>query len=175
MKLSLSWLLKAAARPPRARRQHNGCLVRTEESFAAFMHHLIYYSYATAPFDEAQLQALLAQSRAANEREGLTGILLYGNERFLQLLEGEEPDVRATYARIYRDPRHRNIALYADKSITARAFPEWQMAYHALDSEQFMQLAGYVKPDDLRLERPGLSLADTHLLQLMRTFVLPQQ
>lgn len=137
------------------------------------MHHLIYLSYATAPFDEARLHALLAQCRQLNAQEELTGILLYGNNQFLQVLEGEEPNVRATYARISRDPRHRDVALFADKAIPARVFPTWRMAYHAADPQQVLAAAAYVLPADLQLDPAGLSQADAQLLQLLRGFVLP--
>jgi hypothetical protein len=47
------------------------------------MHHIIYMSYARAPFTSAQLYQLLLQARRRNEELAITGILLYGNERFM--------------------------------------------------------------------------------------------
>jgi len=137
------------------------------------MHHLIYLSQATVPFDGPQLEHLLGQARRFNAAHGLTGILLYGNEQFFQVLEGDEPTIRSLYHRICQDPRHRNVTTYADKAIAVRSFPDWQMAYQALPPQQFLEFAGYVSPSSLQLERTGLSVADTQLLQLLRTFVLP--
>jgi hypothetical protein len=137
------------------------------------MHHLIYLSQATVPFDGPQLEYLLGQARQFNAAHELTGILLYGNEQFFQVLEGEAATVHCLYDRICRDPRHRNVTTYADKAIPARAFPNWHMAYQALPPQQFLEFAGYVSPSSLQLERTGLSVADTQLLQLLRTFVLP--
>lgn len=138
------------------------------------IHHLIYLSQATIPFDEAQLAYLLAQARQYNAAHELTGILLYGNDQFFQVLEGEAAAVHALYAHICQDSRHRNVMTYADKPIAARAFTDWSMAYHSLPPQQFLEFAGYVAPGELRLERPGLGVADTQLLQLLRTFVLPE-
>lgn len=153
--------------------KQNACFYGTRRKLFFIMHHLIYLSQATVPFSEAQLERLLVQARQFNETHGLTGILLYGNDQFFQVLEGEAATVHSLYARICQDPRHRNVTTYADKAIATRAFSEWHMAYHALPPQQFLEFAGYVSPADLRLERTGLSVADQQLLQLLRTFVLP--
>jgi hypothetical protein len=138
------------------------------------MHQVIYLSQATVPFDEPQLQLLLEQARSYNTRHGLTGILLYGQDQFFQVLEGDQSTVHALYARIQQDPRHRNVTTFADKEITQRGFVEWSMAFHALPPSQFIEFAGYVSPSALQVAQPGLSQADTQLLQLLRTFVLPE-
>lgn len=139
------------------------------------MHHIIYLSRATVSFNDMQLQMLLDQARYYNAQHDVTGILLYGNGQFFQVLEGEEQAVRATYQRISQDPRHRDIAAFADKAIVARAFPEWHMGYRALAPESLIAPVGYVAPGALQLEREGLSLADRQLLVLLRSFVLPEE
>lgn len=139
------------------------------------MHHLIYLSRATAPFSDEQLQNLLQECRQHNATKGLTGMLLYGNDQFLQVLEGEHDRVQALYARICQDPRHHNVTLFADKQIATRAFADWSMGYQPVDPAQFLEFANYVSPQDVQLEHPNLSQADTQLLQLLRTFVLPAE
>lgn len=139
------------------------------------MHHLIYLSQATIPFEETQLEHLLGQARQFNAAHGLTGMLLYGNGRFLQVLEGDEATVHSLYARIRQDPRHRNVTTYADKPIATRAFSDWRMAYHALPPEQFLEFARHVAPQELQAARPPLSEADAQLLQLLRTVGLPEE
>ncbi|MBA3273301.1 MAG: BLUF domain-containing protein [Chthoniobacterales bacterium] len=71
---------------------------------------LVYASIANEDFSPEQLIDLLATSRRNNDASGITGMLLYKDRRFLQVLEGSEAAVRATYARIKRDPRHRGSA-----------------------------------------------------------------
>lgn len=139
------------------------------------MHHIIYLSRATDSFNDTQLQAVLDEARYYNAQHDITGILLYGNGQFFQVLEGEEEAVRATYQRISQDPRHRDIVAFADKAIEARAFPEWHMAYRPLAPEPIIEPFGYVTPDNMQLEREGLSLADRQLLILLRSFVLPEE
>lgn len=137
------------------------------------MHQIIYLSQATIPFNEAQLEYLLLQARSFNATHEVTGILLYGNEQFLQVLEGEEATVRALYAHIRRDPRHRDVTTYADKSIAGRAFTDWSMAFQPMPPRLVLDFAGYVSPVEVQLARPGLSDTDTQLLRLLRSFVLP--
>ena len=138
------------------------------------MHHIIYLSRAVHPFSDEQLQELLVQARPYNAAHSVTGLLLYGNDQFLQLVEGEEAEVRALYEHIRQDPRHQDITTFADKAIVERAFPDWSMAYQPLKPGEFQELIGYLSPTTLRFENANMSLTDQQLLQLLRTFVLPE-
>jgi hypothetical protein len=137
------------------------------------MHQVIYLSQATVPFDEAQLRQLLEQAQSFNARHGLTGILLYGQDQFFQVLEGEREVVHKLYERIQQDPRHRDVTTFADRQISKPSFTDWSMAFQALPPLQFIEFAGYVSVPALQEEQPDLSQSDTQLLQLLRTFVLP--
>jgi hypothetical protein len=72
---------------------------------------LIYSSVATDTFGEADLAGLLAQSRTANERNDVTGMLLFRNGYFLQVLEGPDAAVREKMAVIKTDPRHTKVTM----------------------------------------------------------------
>ncbi|HEX8424947.1 BLUF domain-containing protein [Hymenobacter sp.] len=139
------------------------------------MHHLIYSSSATHPLSDKDLQDLLANARLYNERQGVTGLLLYHEGQFMQLLEGEETTIRALYGVIAQDPRHTSVLKLADKYIEARSFPEWAMAFRPLDADAFAQLEGYRTPASLKLAPQGLSAADALLLNLMRQYMLPDE
>jgi len=67
---------------------------------------LVYVSSATLPFSGEDLRALLATCRENNAELGVTGMLLYKDGNFMQVLEGDEQAVRGLYARIAADPRH---------------------------------------------------------------------
>jgi hypothetical protein len=93
---------------------------------------ICYASVASKPFEEPALQALLTKARANNGRDGITGLLLYGNGHFVQVLEGDEGPVDALYAKIVGDPRHRQVfQLYRDE-VTTRDFARWDMAFDRL-------------------------------------------
>ena len=73
--------------------------------------HLIYASVATQEFGAEQLTFLLQQSREPNVRASLTGMLLYSDGNFFQVLEGEPEEVDKLYEKLQQDKRHAQITL----------------------------------------------------------------
>ena len=98
------------------------------------LHRIIYISSATRLLSESDLSALLAVSRRNNAAEGLSGMMLYHDGSFLQVLEGPEAAVSQRFAHILRDPRHRSVIRLWEGAVTARAFAQWQMALVQLDA-----------------------------------------
>jgi len=86
---------------------------------------LIYSSVATRSLDDDDLAGLLAQSRRANAENDITGVLLFRNGYFLQLLEGPDQAVRAKMATIKHDDRHTKVTVLTEELIEERQFPEW--------------------------------------------------
>lgn len=94
------------------------------------MEQLVYISTARSiVLSSAEIQDILEVSRRNNEREGLTGLLIVGNRRFLQVLEGDRAALERAYARIKTDPRHFAMVELGRKSIAAREFGDWSMGY----------------------------------------------
>jgi hypothetical protein len=98
---------------------------------------------AVTPFDSAALQELLITSRRNNLQLGLTGMLLYRDGEFMQVLEGEQATVQTMYARIARDPRHQRITTILEGPTDARHFPDWSMGFRDLDDPAVAALPGY--------------------------------
>jgi hypothetical protein len=94
--------------------------------------HVIYLSSARTKFTAADLNQLLAHSRQANEKVGITGILLYRDGNFLQVIEGEREAVMRLYQKIGKDPRHTGILSLFQEEIPEREFPEWSMGFRDL-------------------------------------------
>jgi hypothetical protein len=94
---------------------------------------LVYSSVDAVGFSQQNLIDLLKTSRRNNEKAGVTGMLLYHNGNFLQILEGEERSVRRLYKTIMTDPRHRDVMLIGTRKIRERMFDEWEMAFTNLD------------------------------------------
>lgn len=106
------------------------------------LHELIYVSLAARPMDTAALTDLLDEARAYNDRHGITGMLIYHGQEFLQLIEGEEAEVMALFDSVWKDPRHQQIYKMWDAPITERSFCAWAM--------------GFVAPGEAALQgRPG--------------------
>ena len=91
--------------------------------------HLIYVSTATESMSGNDLSQLLSQSRTNNEANRITGMLLYRNGHFMQVLEGEEAKVLEAFARIERDSRHKKTDVLRAELIQHRDFPDWTMGF----------------------------------------------
>ncbi|MES2683319.1 MAG: BLUF domain-containing protein [Pseudomonadota bacterium] len=117
---------------------------------------LIYASQAIKPVDTASLQAILEIARIRNEKDGVTGFLLYADESFLQILEGEEAVLTATYGRIEKDPRHKSMRLLQRSPITKRRFDLWTMGFDLPDSKTLGSLPGYQPSTRFPLVSPDL-------------------
>lgn len=104
------------------------------------MFQLVYVSSAAPGFD-ADPAEILATSRANNARAGITGLLYSDGRRFLQVLEGEQTAVDATFARIAADPRHRALVILSRRPIEVREFGDWAMAHHmpGTDADRFIE------------------------------------
>ena len=75
----------------------------------ASLRRLIYISSASGKFGQADLDAILAISRKNNSARGLTGMLLFHDGCFFQVLEGEAAIVERTFATISNDTRHGGV------------------------------------------------------------------
>ena len=104
---------------------------------------MTYSSTAAEPFDDDDLAELLEESRVSNVAADLSGLLLYRQGRFLQVLEGPEPVVRDAIDRIGRDPRHRDMRVLVEESIDERRFADWTMGYEPLRAPTEAPPAGF--------------------------------
>lgn len=92
---------------------------------------LIYTSTAVKDLGERELSQLLLQARRNNERCGVTGMLLYHQRSFLQVLEGDGAMLDAVFARIERDERHTRVGVLLRHPVHAREFAAWSMGFVA--------------------------------------------
>lgn len=99
------------------------------------LYHIVYLSAASHRLGDDELRAILSTSRSNNRERGITGMLLYSDGAFIQALEGHEPEVKALYNTIERDPRHGRIITLLDGPIDARNFPQWEMGFQHVDAD----------------------------------------
>jgi hypothetical protein len=104
------------------------------------LHRLLYVSAAAAEMDNAELERLLDVARSSNAATGITGALLYAGGNFMQLLEGPREAVLATFARIGRNPLHRQIIELLSEPAEGREFAQWSMAFTRPGFEAFAAL-----------------------------------
>ena len=104
--------------------------------------HCVYCSASTRPFAAADLADLLLLARQNNARVGLTGMLLYAEGAFFQVLEGPAEVVDALYGKIELDTRHTKMTKIIQEPIRKRVFDEWTMGFSAMSREEMEQMPG---------------------------------
>jgi hypothetical protein len=107
------------------------------------MFSLVYVSVAQEALSKEDLLDILAKSRESNPKAGITGMLLYKDGNFMQVLEGEEAAVRELYGRIARDPRHLGVLTLVEGEREERCFGEWSMGFQDLGAPEARALPGY--------------------------------
>ena len=107
------------------------------------IYHLAYVSTEAEPFSQIDLVELLAVARSANSERGVTGLLLYREGCFYQVLEGNEFAVNKTFNEIERDTRHHSVRVLFKGESESREFAEWQMGFLNLDGFDVDKLIGF--------------------------------
>jgi hypothetical protein len=100
-------------------------------------------SSATRHFSDADLTILLQKARVNNTRLNVTGMLLYKEGNFLQLLEGEEQVVMDLYEFITTNTDHHSATILDKAEISERIFGDWSMGFHHLQTQTVETLPGY--------------------------------
>ena len=136
---------------------------------------LVYQSKATVQLTPAQLEELLGPWRQYNHQQLISGLLLYGDDDIIQIIEGPAEAVHGLYNVIARDARHYDVITLADGPVAERAFAEWSMGFAALDAPRRQQLAGYVRPGQPQGSLPTSPAEWPELTAMLREFVAQQQ
>lgn len=95
------------------------------------LHRLIYMSSAVGVLRADELDRILLRAKASNAGAGITGLILFHEGTFLQVIEGSPAGVLSLMERIKRDRRHAGLVLLESQICVARAFPDSPMAYVA--------------------------------------------
>lgn len=91
---------------------------------------LSYLSEAVSDMSFLGLMRLLESARAFNQTNGISGILLYDNQQFGQIIEGERASVMKAWKRIQEDKRHHRIELLEIREISERSYPDWLLRFY---------------------------------------------
>jgi len=107
------------------------------------MFELIYVSTAAKRMTKDNLQSILMESMRHNSDHNITGILLYDQGSFCQVLEGDKKDVLSLFKKIKKDKRHFNVITISEKDIQYREFSAWSMRFINLDFYDREMIQGY--------------------------------
>lgn len=113
---------------------------------------LVYYSQRN-PSQNLDIRELIQICNRNNSRLGLTGMLHYNGDHFLQVLEGGRAEVSSIYHRIAQDPRHINIILISCMDVRERFFSTWSMGLHeGMDEKTKEIFRRYFSTEDINPE-----------------------
>jgi hypothetical protein len=131
------------------------------------MKNIVYVSTAVKLMHENQLLDILHNSRLHNAALNISGVLLYSNGTFIQVLEGRDTVIDALYARIQADQRHKNIITLIDEPIIEKSFGKWLMGFAVTDSKKTEKLLGYL----LSISELDLSNGKSTAVDAIKTFI----
>lgn len=90
---------------------------------------LTYISHAYDELTSEDIADILEKSIKNNKLWNITGILLYKNKRFFQILEGDKSYIEKIYDKIALDARHYNITILNKSKSKMRLLGNWSMAF----------------------------------------------
>lgn len=101
---------------------------------------LVYVSTCSDNVADADIQSLLQAAERRNPRQGISGMLCWSGEFFLQCIEGDRAPVTECFARILTDTRHHSIELILSAPTSVRWFSQWGMGFSRLLSSHAVDL-----------------------------------
>jgi len=131
---------------------------------------LVYTSVASFRFSQKDLTELLAQSRKDNLTRGITGLLLYADGHFMQLLEGAREKIHSLMINIKADVRHHDVKVLEECPVSDRQFSDWSMAFLDFASPEVRALPGYSGFLDSPLALEGQADTPTQNVRLLHYF-----
>lgn len=105
---------------------------------------ILYTSQAQKQMSDDECAEILAVSRANNQRDGLTGFLIFiDNGTFIQALEGASGPLQATLDRIHKDHRHSGLSIILDHLVSEREFGDWEMGFRSVAFDMLGDVEGF--------------------------------
>lgn len=100
---------------------------------------IIYISSASKSFKESDLKDILETSVRNNEKFDVSGLLLYNDLTFLQVLEGGSVALDTLLQKIRNDNRNTNLIILMDREVNERDFPFWFMSLKKVSNTELLE------------------------------------
>jgi len=117
------------------------------------MHMIAYTSHYLGDINDIEkvLADIVATAKENNPKHGITGVLIFDRDRFVQVIEGEKHELDGLLNIIKNDPRHDEIDVIFDVETEKQEFAEWNM--------DGFEIGGHSQLDEKLLE----NFRDTYL------------
>ncbi|MES2943024.1 MAG: BLUF domain-containing protein [Pseudomonadota bacterium] len=93
------------------------------------LHEVLYVSVMAPDLPISTVADIAGKARIANDKAGITGLLIFDGQRFCQQLEGDRKAVLKLLERIREDPRHTQIEVLHHSALAERRFRRFGLAY----------------------------------------------
>ncbi len=107
---------------------------------------VVYRSRANGAPSPSDLAHLTEAAQARNQREAVTGVMLYDDRRFFQWLEGPKDGVDRIMGSIRNDRRHTDIEVLSMQPAATRTFADWSMKLATPAVAPNFQIADAIEP-----------------------------
>jgi hypothetical protein len=133
------------------------------------VYQVVYSSFESKNLSTTDLDEIITISQKNNSKKDITGILLYSEGTFLQLLEGNKSDILNLYNTIVKDPRHSQISKILEIQNGTRIFKDWSMGFKNLNKTEFSKFNEFlIKPENIKQKT---SLNQNLILEILTTFI----
>ena len=128
----------------------------------------VYVSTCRHVLSDQQLNDLLAECRINNLINQINGLLIYGEQTFLQVIEGPKESVNDLWEKLQGDDRHTRISSLLSRKIPRVLFKDWSMAFQKSASPLVLQVGGLA--DLLSDYHDGLLSSEREVIRLITAF-----
>ncbi len=132
---------------------------------------LIYLSSSEHLLMDDELHHLLKLAREKNVQHQITGLLLYNEGNFIQVIEGEREEVTQLYRNICGDPMHKGLIKLIEQDIEQRDFPHWAMSFRDLSALGEKGFSNYMLDNDMSEHNTIVSEVTTLLMRFKRSYL----
>ncbi len=115
------------------------------------MRYTISYVSTVSPYlSDSDIEELMDYVKIHNNFLNITGILIYADGNFFQVLEGEEDTIKILFERIRKDPRHYNVIKILDNHIEDNSFSEYHSSFTIIsDRSGYKELHKFLQKEKL--------------------------
>ena len=124
------------------------------------MDQLIQFSYVSSAiplFTQQQLLDLLEVARKANFEHRITGLLLYRDGNFVQVIEGMQQEIEQLISNLMQDQRHTGIIQIFKEPILNRDFPDWSMGFENISGKEIEGVSNFLSATAKDQLSPGMA------------------
>jgi len=138
------------------------------------LHRTVYMSTAVGVLRAEELDRIYLRAQSANAGAGITGLMLFYEGVFLQVLEGPHAGVTGLLEKIRRDRRHSNLVVLESGPVAARSFAQSPMHFIAARNLSAGEKQAFSELRQAVAARTGHALPHLGLADFLAAFAAPK-